>query len=88
MREPCDGGRRGDALHTPCSMPRLPVRDRWNGGRRMSVAVMVLSFVPAANVLFSVGFVVAERVLYSPCIGFCQLLVLISAGTTLRPVPT
>ena len=54
----------------------------------MSVTVMVLSFVPAANVLFSVGFVVAERVLYSPCIGFCQLLVLVSAGTTPRPVPT
>jgi len=32
----------------------------------LSLAVMVLSFLPATNLLFYVGFVVAERVLYIP----------------------
>lgn len=35
---------------------------------------MVLSFLPATNLLFYVGFVVAERVLYIPSIGLCLLL--------------
>ena len=39
-----------------------------------SLAVMVLSFLPATNLLFYVGFVVAERVLYIPSIGLCLLL--------------
>lgn len=38
------------------------------------VAFMVLPFVPACNILFYVGFVVAERVLYIPSVGFCLLL--------------
>lgn len=41
---------------------------------------MVLPFVPASNSLFYVGFVVAERVLYMPSVGFCLLLGL-GAGT-------
>ena len=40
----------------------------------VSLAVMVLSFLPATNLLFYVGFVVAERVLYIPSIGLCLLL--------------
>ena len=35
---------------------------------------MFCSFLPATNLLFYVGFVVAERVLYIPSIGFCLLL--------------
>lgn len=35
---------------------------------------MILPFVPASNILFYVGFVVAERVLYLPSVGFCFLL--------------
>ncbi|KAL7631046.1 UNVERIFIED_CONTAM: hypothetical protein RMT77_018666 [Armadillidium vulgare] len=38
-----------------------------------SLAVMVCSFLPASNVFFRVGFVVAERILYIPSIGFCTL---------------
>ncbi|XP_063822931.1 protein O-mannosyl-transferase TMTC2-like [Ostrinia nubilalis] len=49
----------------------------------MSVAFMVLPFVPATNVLFYVGFVVAERVLYIPSVGFCLLLGL-GAGALTR----
>ncbi|KAG7306039.1 hypothetical protein JYU34_008611 [Plutella xylostella] len=44
------------------------------------LAFMALPFVPASNFLFYVGFVVAERVLYLPSVGFCLLLGL-GAGT-------
>ncbi|XP_013175392.1 PREDICTED: transmembrane and TPR repeat-containing protein CG31690-like [Papilio xuthus] len=47
------------------------------------IAFMVLPFVPACNILFYVGFVVAERVLYIPSIGFCLLLGL-GAGSLTR----
>ena len=40
----------------------------------VSLSVMVMPFLPATNLLFYVGFVVAERVLYIPSIGFCLLL--------------
>ncbi|XP_004929501.1 protein O-mannosyl-transferase TMTC2 [Bombyx mori] len=46
----------------------------------MFVAFMVLPFIPATNFLFYVGFVIAERVLYTPSVGFCLLLGL-GAGT-------
>lgn len=35
---------------------------------------MVLPFIPASNLFFPVGFVVAERVLYMPSMGFCMLV--------------
>jgi len=37
---------------------------------------MVFPFVPALNLFFPVGFVVAERVLYLPSMGFCMLTAL------------
>ena len=36
-----------------------------------SLALLVVPFLPATNVLFYVGFVVAERILYIPSMGFC-----------------
>ncbi|CAL4128437.1 unnamed protein product, partial [Meganyctiphanes norvegica] len=39
-----------------------------------SVLVMVVSFLPASNLFFRVGFVLAERVLYIPSFGFCTLV--------------
>ena len=39
-----------------------------------SIAMMVIPFLPATNVLFYVGFVVAERILYIPSMGYCLLL--------------
>ena len=42
----------------------------------MCLAWLVLPFVPASNVLFPVGFVVAERVVYAPSVGYCLLLAL------------
>ncbi|KAM6961737.1 protein O-mannosyl-transferase TMTC2-like [Tautogolabrus adspersus] len=39
-----------------------------------SLAIMFLPFIPATNLFFYVGFVIAERVLYIPSIGFCLLV--------------
>ncbi|XP_038225587.1 protein O-mannosyl-transferase TMTC1 isoform X4 [Dermochelys coriacea] len=36
---------------------------------------LVFPFIPASNLFFRVGFVVAERVLYMPSMGYCILLV-------------
>ena len=38
------------------------------------VCLMVFPFLPASNLFFPVGFVVAERVLYLPSMGFCMLV--------------
>lgn len=40
----------------------------------MSLALLVLPFIPATNLFFYVGFVVAERILYIPSMGFCLLV--------------
>ncbi|XP_047431444.1 protein O-mannosyl-transferase TMTC2 [Mugil cephalus] len=39
-----------------------------------SLAILSLPFIPATNLFFYVGFVIAERVLYIPSIGFCLLV--------------
>ncbi|WAR20036.1 TMTC2-like protein [Mya arenaria] len=39
-----------------------------------SAALMVLPFIPATNLFFYVRFVIAERVLYIPSMGFCLLV--------------
>lgn len=39
-----------------------------------SIALLVLPFIPASNLFFYVGFVIAERVLYIPSMGFCLLV--------------
>jgi len=41
---------------------------------RLSVFILSTSFLPASNLLFPVGFVVAERVLFLPSVGFCMLV--------------
>ena len=38
-----------------------------------ATAFTILSYLPASNVFFPVGFVVAERVLYIPSMGFCLI---------------
>ncbi|XP_031622096.1 protein O-mannosyl-transferase Tmtc3 [Contarinia nasturtii] len=40
----------------------------------MGTAFMVIPFIPASNLFFPVGFVIAERVLYMPSMGFCILI--------------
>ena len=40
----------------------------------LGLAMIVFPFLPASNLFFPVGFVVAERVLYLPSMGFCLLV--------------
>uniref|UniRef100_A0A1B0CFF6 Uncharacterized protein n=2 Tax=Lutzomyia longipalpis TaxID=7200 RepID=A0A1B0CFF6_LUTLO len=40
----------------------------------MGLSFMILPFLPASNLFFPVGFVIAERVLYMPSMGFCLLV--------------
>ena len=42
----------------------------------VSLSILVIPFVPASNLFFYVGFVVAERLLYIPSMGFCLLVAL------------
>ncbi|KFD58947.1 hypothetical protein M514_00110 [Trichuris suis] len=39
----------------------------------LGLSGVVIPFVPASNVFFTVGFVLAERVLYLPSLGFCWI---------------
>ncbi|RWS30803.1 transmembrane and TPR repeat-containing protein-like protein [Leptotrombidium deliense] len=40
----------------------------------LSLSLIVFPFLPASNLFFPVGFVIAERVLYIPSTGFCMLV--------------
>lgn len=40
----------------------------------LSAAIIVFPFIPASNMFFYVGFVLAERVLYMPSMGVCLLV--------------
>lgn len=37
---------------------------------------ILVPFLPASNLFFRVGFVVAERILYLPSMGFCLLVII------------
>ncbi|XP_054974243.1 protein O-mannosyl-transferase TMTC1 isoform X1 [Sorex araneus] len=57
-------------LHCLAACKRLEHRETLLG-----LLFLVLPFLPASNLFFRVGFVVAERVLYMPSMGYCILLV-------------
>uniref|UniRef100_A0A5F9CGU2 dolichyl-phosphate-mannose--protein mannosyltransferase n=1 Tax=Oryctolagus cuniculus TaxID=9986 RepID=A0A5F9CGU2_RABIT len=40
----------------------------------LGLGFLIIPFLPASNLFFRVGFVVAERVLYLPSVGYCVLL--------------
>ena len=40
----------------------------------LSISLIILPFLPATNLFFYVGFVVAEHLLYIPSLGYCLLL--------------
>ncbi|XP_015978681.2 protein O-mannosyl-transferase TMTC4 isoform X1 [Rousettus aegyptiacus] len=42
----------------------------------LGLGFLIIPFLPASNLFFRVGFVVAERVLYLPSAGYCMLLTL------------
>ena len=44
------------------------------------VAMLFLPFLPASNVFFPVGFVIADRAMYLPSLGFCLLAALLCFG--------
>ncbi|XP_078039359.1 protein O-mannosyl-transferase Tmtc4 isoform X2 [Augochlora pura] len=39
----------------------------------MGLAILIIPFLPASNIFFNVGFVIAERTLYIPSAGYCLL---------------
>lgn len=45
----------------------------------MALAFLIIPFLPATNLFFRVGFVIAERVLYLPSAGFC-IIVTVGVG--------
>ncbi|XP_071831925.1 protein O-mannosyl-transferase TMTC3-like isoform X2 [Apostichopus japonicus] len=54
----------------------LTGRNRLSRQIAMALAFLVFPFLPASNIFFPVGFVIAERILYSPSIGFSMLVVI------------
>ena len=57
----------------------------------VAVALLVVPFLPASGLFMEVGFVLAERILYLPSMGFCLLLALVvdrigSRVTLLKPI--
>ena len=63
-------GRAGLQKAQPSSPPGLAGADPVV----MSTSLLVLPFLPATNLFFYVGFVVAERLMYVPSLGFCLLV--------------
>uniref|UniRef100_A0A3B3RET1 dolichyl-phosphate-mannose--protein mannosyltransferase n=1 Tax=Paramormyrops kingsleyae TaxID=1676925 RepID=A0A3B3RET1_9TELE len=60
----------GLCLHCLASLQRLENQELLVG-----LLLLVFPFIPASNLFFRVGFVVAERVLYMPSMGYCILVV-------------
>ncbi|KAL4624987.1 transmembrane and TPR repeat-containing protein 1 [Arapaima gigas] len=60
----------GLCLHCLASLQRLENQEVLVG-----LLFLVFPFIPASNLFFRVGFVVAERVLYMPSMGYCILVV-------------
>ncbi|XP_028748236.2 protein O-mannosyl-transferase TMTC1 isoform X4 [Peromyscus leucopus] len=58
------------SLHCMAAFKRLEHKEVLAG-----LLFLVFPFIPASNLFFRVGFVVAERVLYMPSMGYCILFV-------------
>ncbi|KAF4725468.1 Protein O-mannosyl-transferase tmtc4 [Perkinsus olseni] len=58
------------------------LRDRCRTGL-LGLGILVITFVPASNVLIVVGTVIGERLLYIPSVG--AMLLLVRAGSRFRP---
>ena len=84
--DPCDVVSAQLRNNTPTSSLSIPAtqlsRDKKTEGApskhcrglvSFSLSLAVLPFLPASNLFFPVGFVVAERVLYLPSMGLCLL---------------
>ncbi|XP_067358073.1 protein O-mannosyl-transferase TMTC2 isoform X1 [Channa argus] len=76
--------------HTNNSHTDIPINSAQNGTKKhyetrtplpttenvvvFSLGLLAIPFLPATNLFFYVGFVIAERVLYIPSMGFCLLV--------------
>lgn len=47
---------------------------RYRRTMMLAWSLIVFPFIPASNMFFPVGFVIAERILYLPSMGFCMLV--------------
>ena len=56
------------------AIKKSPVSRRERNLLTLALSLLALPFLPASNLFFPVGFVVAERVLYLPSMGFCLLV--------------
>ncbi|XP_034841025.1 protein O-mannosyl-transferase TMTC4-like [Maniola hyperantus] len=48
--------------------------ERSRKGILLAASLMIIPFLPATNIIYPVGFVIAERILYIPSIGYCLLI--------------
>lgn len=55
-----------------------PTDNRLSNSLLLALLISILSFLPASNLLFYVGFVLAERVLYIPSIGYCLSIAILA----------
>ncbi|XP_015608996.1 transmembrane and TPR repeat-containing protein CG4341 [Cephus cinctus] len=66
-----------------CYCPKKPISfpsTTFPAAVATSIGFLALPFLPASNLLFYVGFVIAERVLYLPSVGSCLLIGAAVAG--------
>ncbi|EFN75244.1 transmembrane and TPR repeat-containing protein 4 isoform X1 [Harpegnathos saltator] len=54
----------------------IPRKDKTSRYITMGLTILIIPFLPASNVFFNVGFVLAERILYIPSAGYCLLVVI------------
>ena len=67
----------------------MSTRDVHHRKLLFGLCLMIIPFIPASNLFFPVGFVIAERVLYIPSMGFSMIVAygawLLISHKTLRP---
>ncbi|XP_064394194.1 protein O-mannosyl-transferase Tmtc2-like isoform X2 [Halichondria panicea] len=88
-----NNGPNSTPVDTPAVAPVSKATSRRRGIVLLSLSLAVLPFLPATNLFFPVGFVVAERILYLPSMGFCLLVAigyskLVKLSPPLRPLMT
>jgi hypothetical protein len=64
-----------DPLSDPPSVPSDPANFDRGAVLALGTSLLIAPFLPASNLFFTVGFPVAERVLYTPSLGFVLLFV-------------
>lgn len=57
-----------------CSNNEVQTKVNRTTAALLSVTILILPFMPASNIFFYVGFVIGERILYLPSVGFCLLI--------------